>query len=304
MDWHSTIKGFKAYLQLERSLSGNSVEAYLHDVALLNQFMELKYPSLTPDAVSSAHLQEFILFINEMGLGDQSQARILSGIRAFYKYLLMEDLIKDNPTTLLEGPKLRRKLPDVLHVNEIDQLFSAIDHSKADGVRNRAILETLYGCGLRVTELVSLKISNLYFDVGFIKVTGKGNKERLIPIGSEAIKHINFYRQGVRSKLNIRNGFEDTLFLNRNGSMLTRVYIFMMIKALAIKAGIKKSISPHTFRHSFATHLVEGGADLRAVQEMLGHESIITTEIYTHLDSDFLRQTLQQFHPRYQTPEG
>lgn len=304
MDWHSTIKGFKAYLQLERSLSGNSVEAYLHDVALLNQFMELKYPSLTPDAVSSAHLQEFILFINEMGLGDQSQARILSGIRAFYKYLLMEDLIKDNPTTLLEGPKLRRKLPDVLHVNEIDQLFSAIDHSKADGVRNRAILETLYGCGLRVTELVSLKISNLYFDVGFIKVTGKGNKERLIPIGSEAIKHINFYRQGVRSKLNIRNGFEDTLFLNRNGSMLTRVYIFMMIKALAIKAGIKKSISPHTFRHSFATHLVEGGADLRAVQEMLGHESIITTEIYTHLDSDFLRQTLQQFHPRYQTPQG
>ncbi|MBK6481597.1 MAG: site-specific tyrosine recombinase XerD [Chitinophagaceae bacterium] len=304
MDWHSTIKGFKAYLQLERSLSGNSVEAYLHDVALLKQFMELKYPSLTPDAVSSAHLQEFILFINEMGLGDQSQARILSGIRAFYKYLLMEDLIKDNPTTLLEGPKLRRKLPDVLHVNEIDQLFSAIDHSKADGVRNRAILETLYGCGLRVTELVSLKISNLYFDVGFIKVTGKGNKERLIPIGSEAIKHINFYRQGVRSKLNIRNGFEDTLFLNRNGSMLTRVYIFMMIKALAIKAGIKKSISPHTFRHSFATHLVEGGADLRAVQEMLGHESIITTEIYTHLDSDFLRQTLQQFHPRYQTPEG
>ena len=304
MDWHSTIKGFKAYLQLERSLSGNSVEAYLHDVALLKQFMELKYPSLTPDAVSSAHLQEFILFINEMGLGDQSQARILSGIRAFYKYLLMEDLIKDNPTTLLEGPKLRRKLPDVLHVNEIDQLFSAIDHSKADGVRNRAILETLYGCGLRVTELVSLKISNLYFDVGFIKVTGKGNKERLIPIGSEAIKHINFYRQGVRSKLNIRNGFEDTLFLNRNGSMLTRVYIFMMIKALAIKAGIKKSISPHTFRHSFATHLVEGGADLRAVQEMLGHESIITTEIYTHLDSDFLRQTLQQFHPRYQTPQG
>ena len=304
MDWHSTIKGFKAYLQLERSLSGNSVEAYLHDVALLKQFMELKYPSVTPDVVSSEHLQEFILFINEMGLGDQSQARILSGIRAFYKYLLMEDLIKDNPTTLLEGPKLRRKLPDVLHVNEIDQLFSAIDHSKADGVRNRAILETLFGCGLRVTELVSLKISNLYFDVGFIKVTGKGNKERLIPIGSEAIKHINFYRQGVRSKLNIRNGFEDTLFLNRNGSMLTRVYIFMMIKALAIKAGIKKSISPHTFRHSFATHLVEGGADLRAVQEMLGHESIITTEIYTHLDSDFLRQTLQQFHPRYQTPQG
>jgi integrase/recombinase XerD len=304
MDWHSTIKGFKAYLQLERSLSGNSVEAYLHDVALLKQFMELKYPSLTPDAVSSAHLQEFILFINEMGLGDQSQARILSGIRAFYKFLLMEDLIKDNPTTLLEGPKLRRKLPDVLHVNEIDRLFSAIDHSKADGVRNRAILETLYGCGLRVTELVSLKISNLYFDVGFIKVTGKGNKKRLIPIGSEAIKHINFYRQGVRSKLNIRNGFEDTLFLNRNGSMLTRVYIFMMIKALAIKAGIKKSISPHTFRHSFATHLVEGGADLRAVQEMLGHESIITTEIYTHLDSDFLRQTLQQFHPRYQSPSN
>ncbi len=300
MDWHSTIKGFKAYLQLERSLSGNSVEAYLHDVALLKQFAELKHPTLTPDALSSELLKEFILFINELGLGDQSQARILSGIKAFYKYLLLEELIKDNPTTLLEGPKLRRKLPDVLHVNEIDQLFSAIDHSKADGVRNRAILETLYGCGLRVSELVSLKISNLYFDVGFIKVTGKGNKERLIPIGSEAIKQINFYRQGVRSKINIRPGFEDTLFLNRNGSMLTRVYIFMLIKALARKAGIRKSISPHTFRHSFATHLVEGGADLRAVQEMLGHESITTTEIYTHLDSDFLRQTLQQFHPRYQ----
>lgn len=300
MDWHSTIKGFKAYLQLERSLSANSIEAYLHDVELLRRFFDLKNSAIQPETVELKDLQEFILFINELGLGDQSQARILSGIRAFYKFLLIEDLVKNDPTLLLEGPKLKRKLPDVLHLDEINQLFLAIDHSRADGIRNRAILETLYSCGLRVTELVDLKISNLYFDVGFLKVIGKGNKERLVPIGAEAIKHINFYREGVRSHLDIKYGFEDFLFLNRSGRNLTRVYIFMIIKALAKKIGLKKSISPHTFRHSFATHLIEGGADLRAVQEMLGHESITTTEIYTHLDRDFLRQTLIQFHPRYQ----
>lgn len=300
MDWHSTQKGFKAYLQLERSLSSNSIAAYLHDVELLRQFFEIRDISILPAMVTHSHLQDFILFINELGMGDHSQARILSGIRAFYKYLLMEEMLDHDPTTLIEGPKLKRKLPDVLHLEEINRMMAAIDLSKPDGVRNRAILETLYGCGLRVTELAELKISNLYFEVGFIKVTGKGNKERLVPVGKEAIKHINFYRQGIRSNLNIKPGHEDILFLNRRGHSLSRVFIFMIIKSLAKEAGIAKSVSPHTFRHSFATHLVEGGADLRAVQEMLGHESIITTEIYTHLDSDFLRQTLQQFHPRYQ----
>ncbi|MEO6167560.1 MAG: tyrosine recombinase [Chitinophagales bacterium] len=300
MDWKSTIKGFKAYLQLELSLSYNSIEAYLHDVALLHRFFELKNSATQPEEVLLPQLQEFILFINELGMGDQSQARILSGVRAFYKYLMIEDLVKNDPTVLLEGPKLRRKLPDILHLDEINQLFAAIDHSKPDGIRNRAILETLYSCGLRVSELVELKISNLYFDVGFLKVIGKGNKERLVPVGGDAIKHINFYREGVRSHLRIKHGFEDFLFLNRNGHSLSREYIFMVIKALAKKIGLKKSISPHTFRHSFATHLIEGGADLRAVQEMLGHESITTTEIYTHLDRDYLRQTLLQFHPRYQ----
>lgn len=299
MDWHTTIRGFKAYLQLERSLAANSVEAYLHDVTLLHQFFELQQQSLLPEQVQFEHLQQFVLFINELGMGDQSQARILSGVRAFYKYLMMEDLVTNDPTLLLEGPKLKRKLPDVLHLEEINSMLAVIDHSKADGIRNRAILETLYGCGLRVTELVELKVSNLYFDVGFIKVIGKGNKERLVPIGEEAIKHINHYREGVRSHLSIQYGFEDYIFLNRSGKKLSRIYVFMMIKALAEKAGLKKSISPHTFRHSFATHLIEGGADLRAVQEMLGHESITTTEIYTHLDRDYLRQTLQQFHPRY-----
>lgn len=300
MDWNSTIKGFRAYLKLERSLSPNSTEAYLHDVNLLSRFLELNQSKKQPEDVTFDDLQQFIAFINETGFGDQSQARILSGVRSFYKYLLMEDLITADPTTLIEGPKLQRKLPDVLHLDEIIALMDAIDHSKPDGIRNRAILETLYGCGLRVSECVELKISNLYFDVGFIKVIGKGNKERLVPIGSSAIKHINFYFEGVRNHLKIHPQSEDILFLNRRGKKLTRMYVFMMIKELAIKIGLKKSISPHTFRHSFATHLIEGGADLRAVQEMLGHESITTTEIYTHLDRDFLRQTLMQFHPRYQ----
>lgn len=300
MDWRSTIKGFKAYLQLERSLSSNSVEAYLHDVELLQQFVALQLASKAPAEIKAEHLQQFIRFINKLGMGDHSQARILSGIRAYYKYLVTEDLLTDNPMLLIESPKLRRKLPDVLHLDEINRLLSVIDHSKGSGIRDRAILEALYGCGLRVTELVELKLSQLYFDVGFIKVIGKGNKERLVPIGEEAMKHITFYREGVRSHQNIKYGYEDYLFLNRLGRKLTRVYVFTMIKLLAKKAGIKKSISPHTFRHSFATHLIEGGADLRAVQEMLGHESITTTEIYTHLDRDYLRQTLLEHHPRYQ----
>lgn len=299
MDWQTLIRGFKAYLQLERSLAANSVEAYIHDVMLLRQFFDLQQKNLLPEQVQFEHLQQFVLFINELGLGDQSQARIISGVRAFYKYLMMEDLVTNDPTLLLEGPKLKRKLPEVLHLEEINRMLAVIDHSKADGLRNRAILETLYGCGLRVTEMVELKVSNLYFDVGFIKVIGKGNKERLVPIGEEAIRHINYYHEGVRSHLSIKYGFEDYVFLNRSGKKLSRIYVFMLIKALAEKAGLKKSISPHTFRHSFATHLIEGGADLRAVQEMLGHQSITTTEIYTHLDRDYLRQTLQQFHPRY-----
>jgi integrase/recombinase XerD len=269
-------------------------------VELLNQFLSLQKSPLSPEEVTLSHLQDFIAYINELGLNDHSQARILSGIRAFYKYLMMEDLVQHDATLLIEGPKLRRKLPDVLHLHEINMLMDAIDHSKPEGIRNRAIIETLYGCGLRVTECVDLKVSNFYFEVGFMKVIGKGDKERLVPIGSSAIKHISHYTDGIRNHMKIKPGNDDVLFLNRNGCKLTRVYLFLMIKSLAEKIGLKKSISPHTFRHSFATHLIEGGADLRAVQEMLGHESITTTEIYTHLDRDYLRQTLQQFHPRYQ----
>jgi len=303
VDWNSSIKGFKAYLKLERSLSINSIDGYLHDVKLLYHFLELKQSTKKPDDIVLDDLQQFIAFIEESGMSDYSQARILSGVRAFYKYLLMEDMIKDDPTVLLEGPKLRRKLPDVLHLEEINRLMDAIDHSKPEGMRNRAILETLYGCGLRVSELIELKISNLYFDVGFIKVIGKGNKERLIPIGSSAIKQIGFYLDNIRTHLVVKKGSDDNVFLNRRGSKLTRMYVFMIIKDLAKKIGLKKSISPHTFRHSFATHLIEGGADLRAVQEMLGHESITTTEIYTHLDRDFLRQTLVSYHPRFQNQD-
>lgn len=300
MEWYSTIKGFKAYLQLERSLSINSIEAYLRDADLLRRFFEFKKDVIKPEEVSHLDLQAFITFINELKLCEKSQARILSGVRAFYKYLLVEDLVKNDPTLLIEGPKLQRKLPDVLNQEEIELLIRSIDHSTAEGIRNRAILETLYGCGLRVSELINLKISNIYAEVEFIKVIGKGNKERLVPLGSSAIKYINYYKEGVRNHLKVKKGYDDSLFLNRRGSALTRVYVFMIIKSLAEKAGLNKKISPHTFRHSFATHLIEGGADLRAVQEMLGHESITTTEIYTHLDRDYLRQTLLQFHPAYQ----
>lgn len=301
MDWNSTIKGFSSYLKLERSLSKNTIQSYLHDVTLLQQYFELNKSSTAPDEVQQKELQQFIVYINHLGLADYSQARILSGIRAFYKYMMMEEITENDPTQLIEGPKLRRKLPDVLSIEEVDNVLAAIDLSTPDGIRNKAIIETLYSCGLRVSEAVNLKISNLFFEVGFIKVIGKGNKERLIPIGSEAIKHINIYRNTVRVHLNITKGEEDFLFLNRRGSRISRVMIFLIIKALVAKAGIKKTISPHTFRHSFATHLIERGADLRAVQEMLGHVSITTTEIYTHLDRDYLRQTLLEFHPLYKS---
>jgi len=301
LNWTAYINGFIAYLKLEKSLSANSIAAYEHDVRLLSQFLDIKKYDIVPEKVEMRHLQEFIKYINELGLNDYSQARILSGLRAFYKYMMMEDVITVDPTALLEGPRLKRKIPDVLNVEEVNKLLESIDLSEQGGMRNKAILETLYGCGLRVSELVNLKISTLYLDIGFIKVIGKGDKERLVPIGREAAKFITMYKDEVRVHLPIKKGNEDFIFLNNRGSKLSRISIFNFIKATALKAGIKKSISPHTFRHSFATHLIEGGADLRAVQEMLGHASITTTEIYTHLDRDFLRQTILQYHPRYKT---
>jgi integrase/recombinase XerD len=300
VDWKSSIKGFQHYLKLEKSLSANSIDAYLRDIEKLHQYLEMTGDITMPENISLEQLEQFVQYIHKLGLNDRSQARIISGIRAFYKFLLMEDAINHNPTELLEGPKLSRKLPDTLSYDEINQLINVIDLSTPEGTRNKAMLETLYSCGLRVSELVNLKISNLFLEVEFIKVLGKGNKERLIPIGSDAIKYINIYRSTVRNQIAIKPGSEDYLFLNRRGNLLSRVMVFMIIKELAAKAGITKSISPHTFRHSFATHLVEGGADLRAVQEMLGHESITTTEIYTHLDREYLRETIAKYHPRFQ----
>jgi integrase/recombinase XerD len=283
---------------LEKSLSKNSVEAYLHDVDLLMRFLELKKINLSPKELELNHLQDFLKWINEIGMSAHSQARIISGIKSFYKYLLLENVLNHNPTELIEAPKLGRKLPDTLSLDEINKIIDAIDLSTPEGQRNKAILETLYSCGLRVSELVNLKISNLYFNDEFIKVVGKGDKERLVPIGSIAIKQITIYKNEIRSYIAVKKEHEDVLFLNRRGAKLSRVMVFTIIKQLAFKIGLKKQISPHTFRHSFATHLIEGGADLRAVQEMLGHESITTTEIYTHLDRDYLRQAIIQFHPR------
>jgi integrase/recombinase XerD len=298
MNWKLHLQGFKSFLQLERSLSPNSVAAYLGDVDKLMQFLELSDINHQPQDLTLEHLQSFLKYIHEIGMSAQSQARIISGIKAFYKYLLMEDLLKSDPTALLEAPRLGRKLPDTLSLREINALIAAIDLSKPEGQRNKAMLETLYSCGLRVSELVGLKISNLFLDDEFLKVTGKGDKERLVPVGSVAIKQIKIYREEVRVHVRPKKEAEDILFLNQRGGALSRVMVFLIIKDLAARAGIKKSISPHTFRHSFATHLIEGGADLRAVQEMLGHESITTTEIYTHLDRDYLRSAIAQFHPR------
>ncbi|HMW10713.1 MAG: site-specific tyrosine recombinase XerD [Bacteroidetes bacterium] len=292
------LNGFSAYIKLEKSLSANSNEAYMHDVELLYEFLLETHPEKNVEKLTLDHLQEFIQWINERNLSARSQARIISGVKAFYKYLLLENIISDDPTTLLETPKLGRKLPEFLTIEEVDAMLNAIDLSTAEGQRNRAMLETLYSSGLRVSELISLKKSNSFFDIGFLKITGKGNKERLVPIGSSAIKHINIYEESFRRQLKIKTGNDDILFLNRRGAQLTRVMVFTIIKQLAIKIQLKKKISPHTFRHSFATHLIEGGADLRAVQEMLGHESITTTEIYTHLDRDYLRQEIMQHHPR------
>jgi len=301
MNWATHIQAFKSYLLLERSLAANSIEAYERDIGKLAEFFRLRNHDLPPAGVTTGHLQQFILWINELGLGARSQARLLSTLKTFFQYLLIEEVIDSDPTELLEGPRLSRKIPEVLSYEEVQRLLATIDLSTDHGVRNRAMLETLYACGLRVSELCSLRLSNLFFDVGFIKVIGKGDKERIIPIGEEAVKHIGLYIEGVRRRmLNIRKGQENILFLNRRGSALSRVMVFMIVKAAARDAGLEKNVSPHTFRHSFATHLIEGGADLKAVQDMLGHESIITTEIYTHLDSDYLRDTIMNFHPRNQ----
>ncbi len=297
--WEPYKKGFKAYLELEKSLSPNSVEAYLRDLEHLTAYLQEKGILLNPSAIKLKDLQQFVKWIAELGMTATSQARIISGLRAFYKYCALEDISKTDPTILLEAPKLKRALPDVLSFDEIESIIAQIDLSKPEGGRNKAILETMYSCGLRVSEVVNLKISQLYLDLGFIRVLGKGDKERLIPIGSSAIKYITIYKNDIRVHLTPKKGNEDVLFLNNRGSKLSRVMIFYIIKNLALKAGIKKTVSPHTFRHSFATHLVEGGADLRAVQEMLGHASITTTEIYTHLDREFLRKTLEQFHPGF-----
>jgi integrase/recombinase XerD len=298
--WEPYKKGFKAYLQLERSLSDNSVLAYLSDIEKFTQFLVSNGLKNYPSQIDLAILQSFIKFIAELGMTQTSQARIISALRTFYKYCLLEDITTVDPTTLLEAPKLKRILPDVLSFDEIENIMTQIDLSTPEGTRNKAIIETMYSCGLRVSEVVNLKLSQLFLDVGFIRVIGKGNKERLVPIGSSAIKYILLYVNSIRNHQSIQIGEEDILFLNRRGKHLTRVMIFLIIKDLVKKAGIKKVISPHTFRHSFATHLVEGGADLRAVQEMLGHESITTTEIYTHLDREFLRKTLEKFHPGFQ----
>jgi len=298
--WESYKKGFKAYLQLERSLSENSVEAYLRDVEKLTQYLSESRKLRTPAEIELRDLEKFLKWIAQFGVTASSQARIISGIRAFYKYCLLENIVTRDPALLLEAPKLKRALPDVLNFEEIENIISQIDLSKPEGGRNKAILETMYSCGLRVSEVINLKIPHLHLDVGFIRVIGKGDKERLVPVGRAAVKQINIYKNSIRVQVTPLRGSEDILFLNNRGGRLSRVMIFLIIKGLARKAGIKKKISPHTFRHSFATHLVEGGADLRAVQEMLGHESITTTEIYTHLDREFLRKTLEKFHPAFQ----
>lgn len=296
--WQSYLTGFKTFLKIEKSLSLHSVEAYLNDIKKLIAWLEVTGKNCNPGELILRDFQDFLKWINELGLSPNSQARMISGIKAFYHYLLLENVVTTDPTLLLEGPKTGRKLPDVLDINEINRLIGAIDLSKPEGERNKAILETLYSCGLRVSELVNLKISNIYFDEGFVRITGKGNKERLVPVGSIALKLIENYLRNIRVHIPVKKSCSDIVFLNRRGDKLSRVMIFTIIKNLAEMIGLKKKISPHTFRHSFATHLIEGGADLRAVQEMLGHESITTTEIYTHLDREYLRSTILQYHPR------
>ena len=298
MEWNKLIREFSTYLKLEKSMSGNSIEAYLHDIERFFQFIQIHQPDIEPEKVALEHIREFVKWLNGFGVSARTQSRMLSGIRAFYQFLLMEDKISTNPTELIEFPKIGRKLPEVLAVMEIDSMLDAIDLSQPEGHRNKAMIETLYSCGLRVSELVQLKLSCIFFEEGFVRVFGKGSKERLVPIGLKSIKELQLYLHHHRTHVPVQKGFEDYVFLNRRGKPLSRVMVFTIIKNLAERAGITKNISPHTFRHSFATHLIEGGADLRAVQEMLGHESILTTEIYTHIDREFLREAILMYHPR------
>ncbi len=298
MSWKSHINGFRSFLQIEKSLSTNSVSAYESDLEKLLQFLEVKGKKVSPKKIQSKDIREFMQWIALMGLSAKSQSRILSGIKAFFRYLILEDELKHNPTDLIEAPKVGRKLPDTLSREEVITFLESVDLSHPQGERNRAMLEVLYGCGLRVSELINLKLTDWHQNEGFVKVIGKGNKQRLAPIGSIAEKHLTTYLQQIRSHQKRVKGHENFIFLNRNGKQLSRVMVFYIIKDLAIKNNIQKKISPHTFRHSFATHLIEGGADLRAVQEMLGHESITTTEIYTHLDRDYLKEAIITHHPR------
>jgi len=297
--WQVYQKGFKAWLQLEKSLAENSIDAYLRDLALFCRFLSSTQLADSPTTVQSDHLRKFLKWIHENGFSASSQARILSGIKSFYRYCILEQICQEDPTALVEAPQKKRALPDTLSFEEIEKLISPLDLSKPESTRNKAMLETLYSCGLRVSELVNLQLSKLYLDLGFIRVRGKGDKERLVPIGDSAVNYIQLYRQTTRQQIIPQKGKEDFLFLNKRGGPLSRVMVFYIIRDLANAAGIQKTVSPHTFRHSFATHLIEGGADLRAVQEMLGHSSITTTEIYTHLDRDFLRKTLAEFHPGF-----
>lgn len=302
--WEPYQKGFRAFLLLERSLSDATVEAYLRDVEKFIQYLQYKGSSISPASTTLQDIQDFLKWIGELGMSPTSQSRIISGLRNFFQYCLSEQLIQTDPSELVDTPRLKRSLPDVLTVEEIEDMIGQIDHSKEEGIRNRAIIEIMYSCGLRVSEVVTLRIPHLFLEAGFVRVIGKGNKERMVPVGQVAAKQVKQYIEHIRMKQETKKGDEEILFINRRGGRLSRVMIFLIIKDLATKAGIKKNISPHTIRHSFATHLVEGGADLRAVQEMLGHESITTTEIYTHLDREFLRETLIQFHPSFQTKHG
>jgi integrase/recombinase XerD len=297
MNWESYLKSYQSYLKIERGLSKNTIDNYSFDIERLCSFLSQNSIQVSPIAINEETLQQFIYAVSKE-VNPRSQARIISGLKSFFSYLIFEDFRNDNPLELIESPKTGRKLPDTLAVEEIDAIISAIDLSTNEGERNRALLETLYGCGLRVSELVALKISDLFFEEGFIKITGKGNKQRFVPVGDLTQKYIGIYRNDVRVHLNIQKGFEDTLFLNRRGRQLTRAMIFTIIKDLAVKINLNKKISPHTFRHSFATHLLENGADLRSIQLMLGHESITTTEIYVHLDRKYLTEVMNAYHPR------
>ena len=299
MKWDTLIHRFANYLRLERSLSDNSVQAYVRDVTKLKQFADISNLDVSPMRVTTQHIQNFLQYLGDgLEISAYSQSRMLSGIKSFYNFLEYEGIMDKNPAKLIDSPKLGRKLPDVLNIFEIEKMLNSIDMSAPQGGRNRAMLEVLYSSGLRVSELINLKMNQIYFDIGFLRVLGKGNKERLVPIGKSALKYLGIYMEEIRTQIKPQKGYENFVFLNRRGRGLTRVMVFTIVKDLVRATGIQKRVSPHTFRHSFATHLVEGGADLRAVQEMLGHESITTTEIYTHLDREYLKQIIEEYHPR------